>query len=693
MNVRNTLIGAALALFPALAIAQPLNNQCLSAFVLTNVQNYCSAPGEFTNEDATVSTALLPFCFPNPMSGDVWFSFQAQATDVSITVIGATTFSPGGTLRNPQFALYAGNCSNLTEIQCSSDAFNAHVAETLAGPLVVGETYYIRVDARNGNQGTFRLCVNNYNAIPDPNSDCPTGVVLCDKSPFTVESLVGSGLILNEVDDAPCLGQEFSSAWYKWTCQTPGTLTFTLTPNNPTDDLDFAVYELPNGVENCSGKILLRCMASGENIGDPFPVWQPCTGPTGLNLTSTDIVEFPGCQPGNDNFLAAINMEAGKTYALIVNNFTNNGNGFSITFGGTGTFLGPEAEMKIEPILENQCDISVVTFTDNSFMPPGFTGVYDWYFGAGSSPTTATGTGPHEIVYSSFGTKSIVLRITTEQGCVVTVVRQIFIEPCCDPATNLDVQLTELSDPICYDDPTGAFSVAGTNGTPGYMYSLDGINFVPLGSFVGLYAGDYTVYVQDIKGCVDSVDALLMNPPELIVDAGPDVTINLAESTQLHATYQPPATALSFTGWNNAESLSCPDCFRPEATPFVTTTYTITIEDLVGCRATDSVTVNVVAVRPVFIPNVFSANFDGLNDFFTAYGGPAVRRIEAIKIFDRWGGMIFATYGIPHSAESLGWDGTYQGKVVNTGVYVYLIEVSFLDDVTLTYSGDITVIR
>ena len=71
MNVRNTLIGAALALFPALAIAQPLNNQCLSAFVLTNVQNYCSAPGEFTNEDATVSTAPLPFCFPNPMSGDV----------------------------------------------------------------------------------------------------------------------------------------------------------------------------------------------------------------------------------------------------------------------------------------------------------------------------------------------------------------------------------------------------------------------------------------------------------------------------------------------------------------------------------------------------------------------------------------------------------------------------------------------
>lgn len=691
MKIKSILFGITLTLLPFLASAQLSNDECLGAIALTSVDNYCSAPAAFTTFGATVSPAALPFCFPN-MGGDVWFSFEAQATDVAITVIGNTPLNPGGTLEDPQFALYAGNCGNLTEIQCASDGFNANIAETYAGPLVVGETYYIRVDARNGNQGTFELCVNNFNAIPAPDSDCPTGVVLCDKSPFNVESLVGAGMITNEVDPTSCLQQEFSSAWYKWTCQDPGTLTFTLTPNNPSDDLDFAVYELPD-FDDCSNKILLRCMASGENVGQPFSTWEPCTGPTGLNTSSNDIVEFPGCSAGDDNFIAAINMEAGKSYALLVNNFSNTGNGFSITWGGTGTFLGPEADMLVEPELENACDIDIVTFTDNSLMPPGFTATYNWFFGAGANPATAVGEGPHQIVYNSFGTKSIVLQIVTDQGCIVTEVRQIFIEPCCDPAINLDVSIDDLMDPVCYEEPSGSITVAGSGGTPGYQYSIDGENFVPIGQFINLFAGTYTLYIQDIKGCIDSLETNLVNPPELIVDAGPDVTINLAESTQLNATYLPPNTILSLIQWNNTGSLSCEDCFNPVATPYVSTTYTITIADQEGCLAADSVTVTVIPVRPVFIPNIFTPNYDGINDFFTAYGGPAARRIESMKIFNRWGGLMYETAAIPLGEEPLGWDGTFNGKVLNSGVYVYLIEVSFLDGVTFTYSGDINLIR
>ena len=693
MNGKNLLLGIVLSFIPLLAWAQPLNDECLGAQFLSNVTNYCSPVDAFSTVGATVSSIGTTTCFPfDQQGGDVWFSFIAQATDVSVTVIGQIPGNPGGTLEDPQFVIYAGNCANLTEIQCASDAFDANIAETFAGPLVVGETYYIRVGARNGNQGTFQLCVNNFNEVPEPDSDCPTGVVLCDKSPFTVESLVGDGNLTNELPPDICIGQEFSSAWYKWTCKDAGTLTFTLTPNNPTDDLDFAVFELPD-FDNCSNKILLRCMASGENVGAPFSEWEPCTGPTGLNEASTDIVENPGCQPGNDNFIAALNMEAGKSYGLIVNNFSNTGNGFNITFGGTGTFLGPTADMVIDPELENECDVDTVYFEDNSFMPPGFTGTYNWFFGAGASPVTALGLGPHEIVYNSFGQKSIVLQIETDQGCIVTEVRNIYIEPCCDPATGLDVALEEANDPDCFEEPSGSISVEGSGGTPGYMYSIDGENFVPLGDFVNLFADTYTIYIQDIKGCLDSLDASLVNPPELIVDAGPDVTIDLAESTDLNATYLPANTILSLIQWNNIGSLSCPDCFDPTATPYITTTYTIAIEDSLNCRAVDSVTVTVVPVRPVYIPNFFSPTFDGINDKFTAYGGPAARRIESLKIFNRWGSLMYEANGIPLGDESLGWDGTFNGKVLNSGVYVYLIEVSFLDGVVFTYSGDINLVR
>ena len=99
------------------------------------------------------------------------------------------------------------------------------------------------MSARNTYSGTFELCVKNFTLIPEPSGDCPTGVLLCDKSPFTVESIIGPGSLPNEVDPTSCTRSEISSVWYKWTCMDPGSLTFTLTPSNPQDDLDFIVYD------------------------------------------------------------------------------------------------------------------------------------------------------------------------------------------------------------------------------------------------------------------------------------------------------------------------------------------------------------------------------------------------------------------------------------------------------------------
>ncbi|MCB0641986.1 MAG: gliding motility-associated C-terminal domain-containing protein [Phaeodactylibacter sp.] len=674
-------------------LAQPINDECLGATQLTELTNWCSAVAAYTNVDATPSGIINASCFPAAgEDNDVWFSFVAVATDVNINVIGNTAQAAGGTLENPQFALYAGNCGNLTEIQCASDAFGANFAETFAGPLIIGQTYYIRVDAREGNEGTFQLCINNFNQIPEPDSDCPTGVVLCDKSPFTVESLIGSGVLNNEIDPASCIQTEFSSAWYKWTCDMPGTLAFTLTPNNPTDDLDFAVYELPNGIDNCNNKIELRCMASGENVGSPFSEWEPCTGATGLALSSTDFAEFPGCAPGDDNFVAAIDMEAGKVYALVINNFTNNGNGFGIQFSGTGTFLGPEPDFEITPELANQCDIDLVTFVNTSIIPPGLTGSYEWFFGEGASPAVATGPGPHEVLYNSFGNKSILLRVTTDEGCIVSLVRELYIEPCCDPATMLDISLEDVIDPICFGEEEGAISVSGTGGTPGYQFSIDGVTYRPIGEFINLLAGDYTIYIQDIKGCMDSVDAVIINPLELIVDAGPDQTINLGEQTELDGSLiSPNAPAVVF--WSPPETLDCTDCLDPDAMPFSSTTYYLTALDELGCTDVDSVRIYVVPVRPVYIPNVFSPNADGTNDFFTVFGGPAVQGVLSMKIFSRWGELVYNGRNLPVNNEGAGWDGTFNGERMGSAVFVYLIEVQFIDGAVGLYKGDVTLLR
>lgn len=421
------LILANLPLQAAISLS-PANDNCSSAYSINDVTNYCSSPRQFTNEGATASGVAGPGCFPSFMlepDNDVWFKFKAVANTVNISVIGAVSGNPKGTLQNPQFALYIGSCGGeLFDIACISDGHGYNIAETFINDLAIGGTYYLRVDGRNGKTGSFQLCINNYNPALSPSSDCATGVVLCDKSSFTVPNITGAGLNRFELPYGICLKEESSSAWYKWTCDKPGTLTFTLTPVNPADDLDFAVFLLPNGVEDCSEKIPYRCMASGENVSASVSQWAKCTGATGLKATSVDLAEDEGCGEWDDNFVAALRMEAGESYALLVNNYHNTGNGFSIEFGGTGTFKSPTAHFVVNKL---KIDQTQELWVRNKSSFEGGIKNYEWNFGVDAKPATAKGIGPHKVKYGSTGRKSISLSIETESGCQITKVREVTV--------------------------------------------------------------------------------------------------------------------------------------------------------------------------------------------------------------------------------------------------------------------------
>jgi gliding motility-associated-like protein len=112
-----------------------------------------------------------------------------------------------------------------------------------------------------------------------------------------------------------------------------------------------------------------------------------------------------------------------------------------------------------------------------------------------------------------------------------------------------------------------------------------------------------------------------------------------------------------------------------------------------GCVDSTSKIVKYKEVIQIYIPNVFTPNYDGTNDFFELF---AKGRIDefSIKIFDRWGGQIFYTDNIENS-----WDGKNKtGKEVQVGVYTYLIEYGAYDPVfeeaiSKQISGTITILR
>jgi len=152
-------------------------------------------------------------------------------------------------------------------------------------------------------------------------SDCVSSIPVCGNSDISYTPS-GSGNTQDIPYPAPtelCLkGGEHFSVWYSFTIATSGTLTFTINPNVFTDDYDFAVYG-PN--VPCSAIFTttpIRCNYSGAD------------GPTGLSTTLT----------GSDTFgalSAYMDVVAGQTYYLLVDNYLSSANGFSMSWGGTAT--------------------------------------------------------------------------------------------------------------------------------------------------------------------------------------------------------------------------------------------------------------------------------------------------------------------------------------------------------------------
>ena len=673
------------------ASAQVSNDECEFAQHLGIVIDYCSGEQALSNVGATESLDVIPFCFFGGADHDVWYSVTPGQGGLYVSV--------SGSLGSPSIVIYEGNCNSLVEVSCSSTAAG-FFAETSVFDLSIGQTYYIRIDGRDGRTGDFELCVRSFAPVKTPESDCKDAVVLCDKSPFAVENLNSFGDLEFEMtgscieDDSQT--KEQASVWYVWTCKDSGTLEFSLTPNNPNndeEDLDFVVYELPGGLNDCDNRQSVRCMLSGESAGLNS---SPCYGATGLRSSSSDIQEFAGCQSGDDNFLAPLDMVAGRHYGMIINNFSMTGFGFTIEFGGTGTFLGPDPDFEINMLQAFECD-KTIAFTDLSESLTDPITSWSWNFGAGSSPSFSNSSTPPNVIYDSFGNKVAALTIESSRGCLVTKTVDFFVEPCCkDTSTlNIDGLATDLD---CFGDEDGQILAVGSSGSPVYSYSIDGINFQPNPRFIDLPSGDYNLFIVDIKGCRDTIIIPIVEPTQTMADAGPDMTVDLGATGIIDGSVISDYDITDIT-WSPLDSfVDCTKCLTPEVFPLGATTYTLTVTDENGCTSSDEVQFLVNVVRPVYWPNIISANEDNNNDYFNIFGGPAVDGIENLKVYDRWGNLMYD--GAPQiNSYTDGWDGTFNGQDVNPGVYAWLASIRFIDrdangqSVVLGYAGDVTVLR
>lgn len=157
---------------------------------------------------------------------------------------------------------------------------------------------------------------------------------------------------------------------------------------------------------------------------------------------------------------------------------------------------------------------------------------------------------------------------------------------------------------ICYGSSIN-LQVALTGTSPWTLVVTDGTNIDTLS---GIITPTYTIPVSPITATTYSVLSIADYTntyfpstatvtigvyPQLLANAGPDVDLCIGSATFLNANGVGGAGTYTGYQWSPVTGLSNPNAKNPQATPAVTTTYTVTVTDANGCQATDQVVVDV----------------------------------------------------------------------------------------------------
>ncbi|HET6992142.1 MAG TPA: PKD domain-containing protein, partial [Bacteroidia bacterium] len=169
--------------------------------------------------------------------------------------------------------------------------------------------------------------------------------------------------------------------------------------------------------------------------------------------------------------------------------------------------------------------------------------------------------------------------------------------------------------------------------------------------------------------------------------ASATATPSLATLENAHIQFTNTTTGAISSVWDFGDNYQS-TITNPNHTYTATGNYTVTlvVVDANGCMDTTTLTVVVDDQSTFYIPNAFSPNGDGLNDFFTGTG-TGITDFH-MMVWDRWGMLIFESYDITKP-----WDGTFRGKKVEEDVYVYHIDVTNLQGESDYYTGHVSVIR
>jgi gliding motility-associated-like protein len=184
-----------------------------------------------------------------------------------------------------------------------------------------------------------------------------------------------------------------------------------------------------------------------------------------------------------------------------------------------------------------------------------------------------------------------------------------------------------------------------------------------------------------ISGCPLS-DSVYVDMISLYQDLGKDMFFCAEEAIRVPLTVQVPNQASVL--WSNGSTGNQIIATQPG-------TYGVTVSHPVCGSFYTEVNINsTLCDCNIMLPNAFSPNGDGRNDYWSPQK-PVDCNIETyiLRIYNRWGQCVFFSENINHQ-----WDGTFEGKPAPQGIYIYELSLYKGKSLQRFYQkGDITLLR
>jgi gliding motility-associated-like protein len=323
------------------------------------------------------------------------------------------------------------------------------------------------------------------------------------------------------------------------------------------------------------------------------------------------------------------------------------------------------------------CQHRAITFTNTSVTTTinGIPPTYSWNFGDGFTDVTDNPVHTFDVT----GVYTVFMVVKDFVPCTDTAFRTVYVDTTSAFSLAVSDSMACAGQAITF---SGNYSEIGLKDIM-WEYG-DGIvehnvnparhSYEQPGSYIIKVSADYRI-------CRDtSAEIPVVLRPRPIINLGPDTSMCPNAEPLVLTDYLNGGNASASWQWNTGEQTFTILAKQPGMY-----SATVTID---GCSGTDSVWVKKDCYLDV--PNSFTPNGDGMNDYFL----PRQLLSESVKtfkmtIYNRWGQEIYQTTKL----DGRGWDGYFNGQPQPQGVFVYVIDVSFSNGHKEQYKGNVTLLK